>query len=240
MPCAWLNPHTLLCETGKAQLAAAEGNRKEAEAFLFNNPELSLQQTRRQNEATDSGDTAWSLGVAQTLRWAGSNPNGALRPLVLPRSMLKSTTPTARCAPTLRRDFCRAFRPTLRVLLEQRSANLFGESARAVAKRRAAGEDTRLDANVAMVEAERARNSLASASEALLCRAERIGNRGTAAAVRPAGSGEVISPSMRIRCPTPWRSCSASARAIPKQTRAIGSEDITPNWGLSRPAAIRT
>ena len=45
---------------------------------------------------------------------------------------------------------------------------LFDSTAAAVEKRRAAGEDTRLDANVALVEAERARNQLALAQEQLL------------------------------------------------------------------------
>ena len=41
-------------------------------------------------------------------------------------------------------------------------------AAAAVQKRRVAGEDTKLDANVAAVEAERARNQLAQANEQLL------------------------------------------------------------------------
>src|SRR5690606_1597906 len=55
-----------------------------------------------------------------------------------------------------------------RVRIEQRSVELFDDTARAVAKRRGAGEDTRLDANVALIEAERARNAVASAREHLL------------------------------------------------------------------------
>ncbi len=38
--------------------------------------------------------------------------------------------------------------------IEERSVELFDNTAQAVSKRRAAGEDTRLDANVALVEAE--------------------------------------------------------------------------------------
>ena len=46
--------------------------------------------------------------------------------------------------------------------------SLFESTAAAVQKRRVAGEDTKLDANVAAVEAERARNQLAQANEQLL------------------------------------------------------------------------
>lgn len=54
-----------------------------------------------------------------------------------------------------------------RVVIEQRAQALFA-SAQAVARRRAAGEDRRLDANVASIEAERARNALAASGERLL------------------------------------------------------------------------
>src|SRR5262249_43111330 len=54
-----------------------------------------------------------------------------------------------------------------RLELEAQAARLFEDTAQAVEQRRAAGEDTRLDANVARVEAERARNQHASIEDAL-------------------------------------------------------------------------
>lgn len=54
-----------------------------------------------------------------------------------------------------------------RVELESQALKLFDDAAAAVQKRRVAGEDTKLDANVALVEAERARNQLALAREQL-------------------------------------------------------------------------
>ena len=55
-----------------------------------------------------------------------------------------------------------------RVEIARQAGVLFESTASAVEKRRLAGEDTRLDANVALVEAERARNQLAVAEEQLL------------------------------------------------------------------------
>lgn len=152
----------------QAQLAAAEGYRKEADAVLFNNPELSLQQTRRQNEVADSGDTAWSFGVAQTVEIGGQQSKrraAAAAGMASIGAEIEDARRQARADAATR--FFAVLAAQQRVQLEQRSANLFGDSARAVAKRRAAGEDTRLDANVALIEAERARNSLESAAEAL-------------------------------------------------------------------------
>ena len=55
-----------------------------------------------------------------------------------------------------------------RLQLEAQAVQLFDSTAAAVQKRRAAGEDTKLDANVTAVEAERARNQLAQVDEQLM------------------------------------------------------------------------
>ena len=89
----------------------------------------------------------------------------------------RSTTPAARRAPTRRLRFHAVLAAQRRVQLEQRSVDLFDGTAQAVAKRRAAGEDTRLDANVALIEAERARNALALAREQLARRTQRTRRR---------------------------------------------------------------
>lgn len=209
----------------QAQLAAAEGNRKEAEALLFNNPELSLQQTRRQNEVTDSGDTAWSLGVAQTLEMGGQQSKRRAAAAAGIASINAEIDDARR---QVRADAATRFFAVLaaqhRVLLEQRSATLFGESARAVAKRRAAGEDTRLDANVAMVEAERARNSLASASEALLAARSELA---TVVQLPPSALPEVDGDLAKYADTLPYTLAQllASAQAMPKQRALLARED---------------
>ncbi|MEN9544238.1 MAG: hypothetical protein RLZZ598_1071, partial [Pseudomonadota bacterium] len=55
-----------------------------------------------------------------------------------------------------------------RIAVDDEALKLFESTATAVQKRRTAGEDTKLDANVAAVEAERARNQLAQSREQLL------------------------------------------------------------------------
>ena len=55
----------------EAQLAAAEGSRREASALLFNNPELSTERTRRRIEAPDGRRNEWSVGMAQPFETGG-------------------------------------------------------------------------------------------------------------------------------------------------------------------------
>jgi cobalt-zinc-cadmium efflux system outer membrane protein len=62
-------------------------------------------------------------------------------------------------------QFYRLLASQQRVQVETQALKLFDDTAQAVLKRKAAGEDTKLDANVALVEAERARNQLAQAQE---------------------------------------------------------------------------
>ncbi len=57
--------------TRQAQLAAVEGARREAAAPFFNNPELSLQRTRRSAEPPDGASADWSAGVSQTIEIGG-------------------------------------------------------------------------------------------------------------------------------------------------------------------------
>lgn len=58
----------------QAQLAAAEGARVDAGAALYNNPQLTLENTRRSVPSTGSPTerrSEWSTGVAQTFEVAG-------------------------------------------------------------------------------------------------------------------------------------------------------------------------
>jgi len=209
----------------RAQLAAAEGYRKEADAVLFNNPELSLLQTRRQNEVTDSGNTAWSVGVAQTVEIAGQQSK---RRAAAAAGMAAIGAETDAARRQARADAALRFFAVLaaqhRVQLEQRSASLFGDSARAVAKRKAAGEDTRLDANVAMIEAERAQNSLESASEVLLAARNELA---TVVQLPPSTLPEVDGNLATYAKVLPYNleQLLASARTLPKQRALLARED---------------
>lgn len=155
----------------QAQLAAAEGQASDAAAWLSNNPQFTAERTRRTVPATGSTErrTEWSTGISQTLEIAGQPghrreaANAALQAL---RSEIEDTLRQQRAEVGQR--FFRVLALQQRVEVEAQALRLFEDTARAVEKRRAAGEDTRLDANVALVEAERARNQLATIQEQLI------------------------------------------------------------------------
>ena len=153
----------------EAQLAAAEGARQQASSLLANNPELSVGRNRTQTRVTPSPDersSGWSVGIAQPIEIGGQQARrreAAAAALDALRAEIEDARRQARSDAALR--FHAVLAIQRRIQIEQRSVDLFDSTAQAVAKRRTAGEDTRLDANVALVEAERARNALAVARE---------------------------------------------------------------------------
>ena len=153
----------------QAQLAAAEGNRRESAALLFKNPEIGLDRTRRRGAMPDSGANEWGASIAQPFETGGQQARrreAASASLQALSAEIEDGRRQARADAALR--FHAVLASQRRVLIEQRSVDLFDGTSQAIAKRRAAGEDTRLDANVALIEVERARNALAVAMERLL------------------------------------------------------------------------
>ena len=155
----------------EAQLAAAEGLRREAASPFANNPELSLERTRRRGTGGGSSDSAneSQIGLALPFETGGQQVRrrqAASATLDAVRAEIEDARKQARAEATLR--FHAVLLAQRRVELEQRALALFETSAQAVERRRGAGEDTRLDANVALIEAERARNALGVAREQLL------------------------------------------------------------------------
>lgn len=160
-----------LLRTRQGQLAIAEGLRREAASPLFNNPELTAEQTRRRPASGSAGESASepSFGITQPFETGGQQ--GRRREVAsATREAIEAEIADARIQ--VRSEAALRFSAVLaaqrRVRIEERSLSLFESSAQAVARRREAGEDTRLDANVASIEAERARNALALAREQLL------------------------------------------------------------------------
>ncbi len=158
--------------TRQAQLAAAQGARADAGALLFNNPQLSTDFTRRDVPASGlptERRQEWSAGVSQTLEIAGQRGHrrdAAEAALAALQSEIAEARRAAQAESSER--FYRVLALQQRVGLETQALRLFESTATAVQKRRAAGEDTKLDANIALVEAERARNQLAIAQEQLV------------------------------------------------------------------------
>lgn len=109
--------------------------------------------------------------------------------------------------------------------LEQRSLDLFDSSAQAIAKRRAAGEDTRLDANVALVEAERARNALALAGEKLI---DARSDLATAVQLPPSALLELageLGTNVGDMPPYSLEQLLAAVQNLPKQSALAASEE---------------
>lgn len=155
----------------RAELLAAEGARAETSAPFFNNPQASIEATRRQvpqsglpTERRSEG----GVGLSQTLEIAGQQ--GHRRRAA--RSVLEAVE--AEVADVRRRvltdtagQFYRLVYQQRRLRIDEQAVALLDTASAAVQKRKAAGEDTRLDANVAAVEAERARNQAAVTREQL-------------------------------------------------------------------------
>lgn len=155
----------------RAELSAAEGAKADASSFLFNNPQLSMERTRRtipQVGAASDQRSEWGAGLSQMLEIAGQpghRRRAAAATLEAKQSEVEDFRSRARHeAAGL---FVRLLAQQNRLRLDEQALRLFEATAAAVSKRKAAGEDTRLDANVAAVEAERARNQLAIGYEQL-------------------------------------------------------------------------
>lgn len=158
--------------TKQAQLAAVEGARADARAALYNNPQLTLENTRRnvpQSGLPTERRSEWSAGIAQTFEVAGQRGH---RLATTEAGMTALRAEIEDVQRQLRADVAQAFYRVLalqqRIAVDDEALKLFESTTTAVQKRRTAGEDTKLDANVAAVEAERARNQLAQSREQLL------------------------------------------------------------------------
>jgi len=150
-----------------AQRAAVEGARQEAGAVFYNNPQLALERSRRTLPASP-GQREWSLGLSQTFETGGQQGHRREISDAAQSAWQADLDDARRSARTeAAQAFFRVLALQQRVALDDEALRTFDSTAAAVAKRRQAGEDTRLDANVAAVEAGRARNQLAQSREAL-------------------------------------------------------------------------
>lgn len=144
----------------------------EASTLLANNPDLRLERSDMRTRVApppDERSKGWIAGIAQPFEIGGQQAlrrQAAAAALEALRAEIEAARRQVRGGAALRFQAVLAARR--RIQIEQRSADLFDSTAQAVAIRRAAGEDTRLDSNVAVVEAERARNALSAAREGRL------------------------------------------------------------------------
>jgi cobalt-zinc-cadmium efflux system outer membrane protein len=200
--------------------------RREAASLLFNNPELSVERTRRSATAPDGSAREWGLGIAQAIEIGGQQARrreAASASLEALRAEIEDARRQARAEASLR--FHAVLAAQRRVQLERRSVELFDSTAQAVSKRRSAGEDTRLDANVALIEAERARNALAVSQEHVQ---DAKAELATALQLPPSAVPEVIGElGVPSGAPLPYGldQLLASAQSLPRQRALAARED---------------
>lgn len=170
---AWRIAETASPQLGaaEAELSAARGQLEEARAPLWNNPELSLEGTRtRTPRAPAPGNRAngWLAGLSQTFEIAGQQTyrrDAAEAELAAVEAGVGEAR--RRLWSDVEQRFVQVLALQSRAEVERESLAVIERAAGAVAKRLAAGETGKLDANLARVEAERARNALVQIDEQL-------------------------------------------------------------------------
>lgn len=161
----------------RAGLAAAEGEARDARGFLYNNPELSLEHGRRTapSERADSRTRESALGISQAFEIGGQQGHrreAARREIEFVRA--EALEALARARGEVEQAFYEVLALQNRATSESEIAKLAEDAAAAVGKRVAAGEDSKLDGNLARVEAERARNQVDTLREELVTARARL------------------------------------------------------------------
>lgn len=155
--------------TAQAARHAAEGQLAEARAPLWNNPGVSLEGTRtRIRQAPADNNTGWRTGLSQTFELAGQQGyrrEAAETELAAIEASIADTRIQLRAE--VEQRFVHVLALQLRAQVERETVSIIEQAAAAMRKRLDAGEVSRLDSNLARVEAERARNSLTQLDEQL-------------------------------------------------------------------------
>lgn len=155
-----------------AAVPAAEGELRDARALLWNNPQVSVEGLRRtvpQVSNSTQVNQEWGMGLAQTFEIAGQQGDrraAAEQSLAATRQVIEETRRQMRAE--VERHFVRVLSLQLRIQTEEATLKLIDDAAKAVGKRVAGGEDSRLDGNIARVDAERASNQVAALREQLV------------------------------------------------------------------------
>lgn len=159
-------------QQAQAQRAAAEGEAADAAAPLWNNPVLSGQRVRRdvpQAGLPDENRREWAAGIEQTFEIAGQQGyrrSAAAQQLHALDASIDDMRGEVRAE--VERRFVQVLSLQQRIATERASLTIIESTAASVKKRVAAGEDSRLDGNLASVEAVRANNQISALEEQLI------------------------------------------------------------------------
>ena len=152
-------------------IVAAEGEVAQTDSPLFNNPEVAAELATRQ--APDSEGAGHSrepsLGLSQRFEIAGQQGHrrSAARH-AYNAALAERDDARLKLRAEVEASFLQVLILQRRIQSEEASLALAVDAATAVAKRVAAGEDSRLDGNLSAVEAERARSQVAAVREKLI------------------------------------------------------------------------
>lgn len=152
--------------SAQAAMHAAQGQLAESRALLWNNPEASLEAMRTRIPQADERNTGWKLGLSQTFEIAGQQGwrrEAAQAELASIEAGIADTRSQVRAE--VEERFVRLLVLQQRAAVERESLALVEQANAAMLKRLQAGEVSKLDRNLAAVEAERARNQLTQVDE---------------------------------------------------------------------------
>lgn len=223
----------------RANVDAAEGQLRDASGLLYNNPQFSTDQTRRrvpQAGLPDNRFNEQTVGISQTFEIAGQagyRRDAAARDLLAVTANIDEIRRQVRAE--VEQRFYRVLILQRRIETEREALAAVTDAAAAVKKRVAVGEDSRLDGNLAMVEAERGHNQLAVLDEQLLqARAELSAALQLPASALPETTGELRAAPTAATLET----LQASARERPLLRSLEHREQAARNrLGLERAAA---
>lgn len=156
----------------QANFAAAEGQLTDARGLLWNNPQLAAERIRREVPQPGLGNDLrreWRAELSQTLEIAGQQGyrrGAAEQGLAALKESVEETRRQVRAE--VEQKFVRVLALQSRTAMETELVGLIRDAAGAAKKRFEAGEDTKLDSNLAEVELGRAESQLEAAREQLI------------------------------------------------------------------------
>lgn len=182
----------------QASRAAAEGQLTDARGLLWNNPQVAAERNRRSVPQPGLGNDIqreWRAEIAQTFEIAGQHGyrrGAAEQDLFALKEAIEETRRQVRAE--VEQKFVRVLGLQTRAATEAELVALIKDAAGAARKRFEAGEDTKLDANLAEVELGRAESQLAAAREQLIqARAELAATLQLPAEALPEAQGALAS-----------------------------------------------
>ena len=158
--------------TAESRFPALEGELAEARAPFWNNPEASGEfgsRRARQPAAGAERSREWAVGVSQTFEIAGQQRlrrDAAMQSREAAEQNLNEIR--AQTIFEVSERFFKVLSLKARISADEQTLAMIDRSAQAITRRVEAGEDSILDANLARVEAERARNSVGVLREQLI------------------------------------------------------------------------